>query len=262
VTAEAPPIGRPRDDNPEKVLTVIEHLEELRTRVMWSAIALAVGVGISIWPLTGYAIEFLMQPGKDEVEDFKLHQFQLLDYWSTYFRVSLLLGLAIAMPVILYQLLAFVAPALTKEEKRWLFPLVGGASVMFIAGMAFAYYIELPPALRFLLNPATEDVEPTIGIKTYIDTVTRLLLLTGLVFQLPFVIMGLAKIGVVNSRQLIGFWRYAILLAVVAAAIVTPSIDPITQTVVAVPIILLYAAGTLMAKLVEGNTFIGSRRMD
>jgi sec-independent protein translocase protein TatC len=111
------------------------------------------------------------------------------------------------------------------------------------------------------LNPATEDVEATIGIKTYIDTVTRLLLITGLVFQLPFLIMALAKIGVVNSKQLLGFWRYAILLAVVAAAIVTPSIDPITQTIVAVPIIVLYAAGTLMAKLVEGNTFIGSRRM-
>jgi len=261
VTAEAPPINRGRNENPEKVLTVIEHLEELRNRVMWSAAALIVGVGVSIWPLTGYAIEFLMQPGKDEVDNFKLHQFQLLDYWSTYFRVSLLLGLAIAMPMIIYQVLAFVAPALSKEEKRWLYPIVAGTSVMFVAGMAFAYYVELPPALEFLLNPATDDVEATIGVKTYIDTVTRLLLITGLVFQLPFVIMALAKIGVVNSKQLLSFWRYAILLAVVVAAIVTPSIDPITQTIVAVPIIVLYAAGTLMAKLVEGNTFIGSRRM-
>jgi sec-independent protein translocase protein TatC len=262
VTAEAPPIKRGgRDENPEKVLTVIEHLEELRTRVMWAAGALIVGVAVAIWPLTGYTIEFLMQPGKDEVEDFKLHQFQLLDYWSTYFRVSLLLGLAIAMPMIVYQALAFVAPALTKEEKRWLYPLVLGSSAMFIAGMAFAYYVELPPALEFLLNPATDDVEATIGIQTYIDAVTRLMLITGLVFQLPFIIMGLAKIGVVNSKQLISFWRYAVLLAVVVAAIVTPSIDPITQTIVAVPIIVLYAAGTLMAKLVEGNTFLGSRRL-
>ncbi|MEX0750269.1 MAG: twin-arginine translocase subunit TatC [Dehalococcoidia bacterium] len=262
MTTQAPPIqGRGRNENPEKVLSVIEHLEELRNRVMWAAGALVLGIGVSVWPLTGYAIEFLMQPGKDEVEDFKLHQFQLLDYWSTYFRVSLLLGLAIAMPMIMYQLLAFVSPAMTKHEKRWLYPLVAGASVMFIIGMAFAYYVELPPALDFLLNPATDDVEPTIGIKAYIDTVTRLLLITGLVFQLPFVIMALAKIGVVNSKQLIGFWRYAVLLAVVAAAIVTPSIDPITQTIVALPIVVLYGAGTLMAKLVEGNTFIGSRRM-
>jgi len=261
MTAGAPPIPRRGPgDNPEKVLTIIEHLEELRYRVMWCAIALAVGVGASIWPLTKYAISFLVQPGKDEVEGFKLHQFQLLDYWSTYFRVSLLLGVAIAMPFILYHVMAFVAPALTKEEKRWLYPVIIGASAMFVIGMAFAYYVELPPALRFLLNPNTDDVEATIGVKTYIDTVTRLLLITGLVFELPFVIMGLAKIGVVNSKQLISFWRYAILLAVVIAAVVTPSIDPITQTIVAVPIVVLYGMGIVLAKLVEGNSFIASRR--
>ena len=125
--------------------------------------------------------------------------------------MSLLLGIAIAMPMLMYQLLAFVAPGLTKQERRWLYPIVIGASLMFVLGMAFAYYVELPPALNFLLDPKTDDVEPTIGVQTYIDTVTRLLLVTGLVFEMPFVIMGLAKIGVVTSRQLLGWWRYAIL---------------------------------------------------
>jgi len=259
MTAQAPAVQR-RDERDEKVLTIIEHLQELRQRVLISALALLVGVGVSIWPLTKYAISFLVQPGKDEVENFKLHQFQLLDYWSTYFRVSLLLGIAIAMPVIVYETLAFVAPGLTKSERRWLYPIVAGASVMFVLGMAFAYYVELPPALRFLLNPNSDDVEATIGVGTYIDTVTRLLLITGLVFELPFVIMGLAKIGVVTSRRLIGWWRYAILAAVVLAAIVTPSIDPVTQTVVAAPILVLYFMGAAMARLVEGNSFIASRR--
>lgn len=258
MTAGARPMAPDRND--EKVLTIIEHLQELRYRVMVSAIALVAGVAAAIWPLTGYTIDFLVQPAKDEVENFKLHQFQLLEYWSTYFRVSLLLGLALAMPVIVYQLLAFVAPGLTRDEKRWLYPVVIGASIMFVLGMAFAYYVELPPALDFLLDTNNDDVEPTIGVKTYIDTVTRLLFITGVVFQLPFVIMGLAKIGVVTSRKLIGWWRYAILMAVVAAAIVTPSIDPITQTIVAVPILVLYFLGAMMAKLVEGNTFLGARR--
>jgi len=243
-----------------KVLTILEHLKELRYRVIVSALALIIGVGVSVWPLTAYAIDFLVQPGKDEVQDFKLHQFQLMDYWSTYFRVSLLLGIAIAMPVIMYQVLAFVAPGLTRAERRWLFPIVIGAAFMFVLGMAFAYYVELPPALRFLLNPNTDSVEPTIGVRTYIDTVTRLLLLTGLVFELPFVIMGLAKIGVVTSRKLVGWWRYAILAAVTAAAIVTPSIDPVTQTIVAVPILALYFLGALLARMVEGSSFIASRR--
>jgi sec-independent protein translocase protein TatC len=243
-----------------KYMTVLEHLQELRTRVMWSMAALIVGVGVSIWPLTKYAIHFLVKPAQETRPDFKLHQFQLLDYWSTYFRVSLLLGIAIAMPMIVYQALAFVAPGLTRAERRWLYPIVVGASLMFVAGMAFAYYAELPPALKFLLNPQNKDVEPTIGVQTYIDTVTRLLLITGLVFEMPFVIMGLAKIGVVTWRRLLGWWRYAILLAVVLAAVVTPSIDPVTQTIVAVPIVVLYLFGTFLAWLVGGSTFLSARR--
>jgi sec-independent protein translocase protein TatC len=251
---------RPEDIGEGRVLTILEHLQELRYRVMVCAIALVAGIGVSLWPLTEYAIDFLVQPGKDEVKDFKLHQFQLLEYWSTYFRVSLLLGLAIAMPVIMYQVLAFVGPGLTKQERRWLYPIVLGCSAMFVAGMAFAYYVELPPALDFLLDTNNEDVEPTIGVKTYIDTVTRLLFITGVTFQLPFVIMGLAKIGVVTARRLWGWWRYAVVGAVIAAAVVTPSIDPITQAIVAIPILVLYGIGIVLAKLVEGNSFIAARR--
>jgi sec-independent protein translocase protein TatC len=260
MTTQAGPIGAQSVHDDGKVLTIIEHLQELRTRVMWSAIALIVGIGVSIWPLTKYTIHFLVIPAQDTRPDFKLHQFQLLDYWSTYFRVSLLLGIAIAMPMIMYQLLAFVAPGLTKRERRWLYPIVIGASLMFVLGMAFGYYAELPPALKFLLDPKNSDVEPTIGVQTYIDTVTRLLLITGLVFEMPFVIMGLAKIGVVTSRRLLGWWRYAILFAVVLAAVVTPSIDPVTQLVVATPILVLYFVGIGLAKLVEGNSFLGARR--
>jgi sec-independent protein translocase protein TatC len=259
MTTGAPPIAQRADDD-GKVLTIIEHLQELRRRVVIMSVALVVGVGVSIYPLTKYTIHFLVQPGKDELPGFTLHQFQLLDYWSTYFRVSLLLGIAIAMPVIVYELLAFVAPGLTKQERRWLYPIVIGASAMFVLGMAFAYYAELPPALRFLLKPNTDDVTATIGVRTYIDTVTRLLLITGLVFEMPFVIMGLAKIGIVTSRKLIGWWRYAILASVVVAAIVTPSIDPVTQTIVAVPVLVLYFVGALLARLVEGSTFLGARR--
>ncbi len=260
MTADARAVPVPEDSGEGRVLTIMEHLLELRYRVMVCAGALIVGIGVSLYPLTRIAFDFLIQPGKDQVEGFQLHQFQLLEYWSTYFRVSLLLGLAIAMPVIMYQALAFVGPGLTKQERKWLFPIVAGCSAMFVAGMAFAYYIELPPALRFLLNTGNDDIKATIGVKTYVDTVTRLLLVTGLTFQLPFVIMGLAKIGIVTSRKLLGWWRYAILASVVAAAVVTPSIDAYTQTIVAVPILVLYVIGMALARLVEGNSFVAARR--
>jgi sec-independent protein translocase protein TatC len=257
VTTATSPLELPEDG---KVLTIIEHLQELRNRAMIATAALIIGVLVSIYPLTKWFIGFLVDPAKDEVEGFKLNQFTLLDYWSTYFRVSLLLGIAISMPVLMYQFLAFVGPGMTKQERRWLFPIVLGCSAMFVLGMAFAYYITLPPALDFLLDPNTDDVQSTIGIQSYIDTVTRLLLLTGVVFQLPFVIMAMAKIGIVTSKKLIGWWRYAILAAVVAAAVVTPSIDPVTQAIVTVPIVVLYFLGILLAKLVEGSSFIASRR--
>jgi sec-independent protein translocase protein TatC len=112
------------------------------------------------------------------------------------------------------------------------------------------------------LNTGNDDVEATIGVQTYIDTVTRLLLLNGIVFQMPFVIMGLAKIGIVTSRKLWKWKAYAIVGAVTLAAVVTPSIDPMTQAIVTVPILILYLMGMLFARMVEGNSFLASRARD
>lgn len=259
--AQAPPEG-PAPERPEpeqrerRTLTILEHLQELRYRLMVMAGALVVGVGVSLWPLTGWFIEFLKKPAEGRVEGFELFFFEPLEGWAAYFKVSLLLGIAIAMPVFVYQLLAFVGPGLTKQERRWVYPIVVGASLAFIGGAAFAYYIELPPALGFLLNPPGDIGEPIIGVGKYIDFVTRLLLVTGLVFELPLVVMGLAKLGVVTSRKLLGWWRYAIVIAFVAAAVVTPSVDPVTQSLVAGPIIVLYFTGIVLAKLVEGSPLI------
>src|SRR5262245_41485249 len=166
MTTATTPMNLPEDG---KTLTIIEHLVELRNRAIISTIALVIGILVSIYPLTKWFIGFLVDPAKDEYPGFKLNQFTLLEYWSTYFRVSLLLGIALAMPVLMYQFLAFVGPGLTRQERRWLFPIVLGCSFMFLLGMAFAYYIELPPALDFLLDPNTDDVQSTIGIQNYID---------------------------------------------------------------------------------------------
>lgn len=238
------------------MLTILEHLQELRYRLMVSAGALIVGMIVSFYPLTGWFIEFLKQPAKDRVERFETFFFDPLEGWTTYLSVSMLLGLAIAMPIIVYQLLAFVGPGLTKQERRWLYPIVIGASLSFLAGCAFAYYVELRPFLGFLLDPPGDIGEPLISIKKYIGFVTRLLLVMGLVFELPLVVMGLAKVGVVTAGKLIGWWRYAIILAFVAAAIVTPTIDPVNQSIVAGPIIVLYFIGVALAKLVEGSPLI------
>lgn len=257
----APAADPPPNEEPDssRSLTILGHLQELRTRAMWCAGALIVGIAVSFYPLTREAIDFLAEPGRDQVENFNLVFTEPLEYWTSYFRVSLLLGITIAMPMFIYQLLAFVSPGLTSSERRWVYPIALGASFAFVAGAAFAYYIELPPALNFLVDEPSgisEDVQPLIKIQSYIDFVTRLILVTGLVFELPLVVMGLAKIGIVTSGKLLGWWRYAIIGAFVAAAIVTPSIDPVTQSLVAGPIIVLYFLGIALAKLVEGSPII------
>ena len=246
------------EDTASRTQTILGHLQELRYRAMVSAGALVVGIAVSFWPLTGMVLDFLAEPGREQVEDFNLIFTEPLEYWTAYFRVSLLLGISISMPVHIYQILAFVSPGLTWNERKWLYPIVVGATLSFLVGAAFAYYIELPPALKFLIDQPGDitDVKPFIKIQSYVNFVTRLILATALVFELPLVVMGLAKIGVVTSRKLLGWWRFAIVGSFVAAAIVTPSIDPVTQSLVAGPIIVLYFVGIALAKLVEGSPLI------
>ncbi len=295
-----------RDD--DKNLTIIEHLDELRQRLMIAAGALVIamvacftiaGAGIllalvllwrasatpgavkktslllgvfgvivlvgfsytlipEVWStsITTEAMTWLKKPAESRVENFSLVFTEPLEFWTTFFQVSLLLGLTLAMPVIVYQVFAFVGPGLTQNEKRWAYPIVGGASLMFVGGIAFAYYVEMPPALNFLLNAPNDIAEPLISVRKYIGFATKLMFVTGLVFETPLVVMGLAKIGVVTSRKLWSWKRYAVLGAFVLSAIVTPSIDPVTQTLVALPMVVLFFVGIGLAKLVESKPII------
>lgn len=244
------------DRDEEKNLTILEHLQELRRRLMICAVALGVCTIASFYPISNWVVAWLKKPAESQVPNFALYFTEPLGFWTTFFRVSLLVGFSMAMPVILWQVIGFIGPGLTRSEKRWAYPIVLGASAMFVAGCAFAYYVEMPPALNFLLDPPAGLAEPLITFKSYMDFVTRLMLVTGLVFETPLLVMGLAKIGLVNSRSLLSWWRFAIVGAFVISAIVTPSIDPVTQTLVAGPMIILYFVGIALAKLVESHPLI------
>ena len=246
MAAIAPEVNSPEGS---KELTILEHLLELRRRLIVSAGALVIGFAASLF-LTKRFLEWITAPATNAGQDVSIVFTDVLGYWGAYFRVALLGAVAMAMPILVYEVLAFVGPALTKKEKRWVFPIVLGASGMFVTGCVFAYYVELPPALRFLLNSG-DNIRPMINVTGYVDFVTRLMLVTGLVFELPLFVMGLAKLRVVTSRKLLGWWRYAIVLSFIVSAIVTPSIDPITQSLVAGPMIVLYFMGIALARLVE-----------
>lgn len=235
-------------------MTLLEHLLELRSRVMWCAIAIAAGMIVFFIPQIGFKlVEFLLEPGRKAVPGFKPQFIEPMENIVTYFRVALLGGIAVGMPMVVYQVMAFVTPALTPREKRWLIPIVIGASLAFVGGMAFGYYVVLPITVKFLLTFGNEVAEPNIRIGNYIDFVTRMLLILGLTFETPLFIMGLAKVGVVSARKLIKLWRFAIVGAFLLSAVVTPTIDPVTQSLVAGPIIVLYFVGIGLAWMVRRN---------
>jgi sec-independent protein translocase protein TatC len=234
-------------------MTLLEHLLELRSRVMWCAIAVAAGMMLFFIPPIGFRlIDFLLEPGRQALTDFRPQFIEPMENIVTYFRVALLGGIAVGMPMVVYQAMAFVTPALTPMEKRWLFPIVIGASLAFLGGLAFGYWIVLPITLEFLFTFG-DYAEPNIRIGNYINFVTRMLLIMGLVFETPLIVMGLAKVGVVNARKLLKMWRLAIVGAFILSAIVTPTIDPVTQSLVAGPIIVLYFVGIGLAWLVRRN---------
>jgi len=248
-----PPAEAPEEHLGERYMSVLEHLEELRFRLFISAVFVVIGLGVSVF-FGQDIIDFLKKPAEEarSPDEFNVQFIEPFELFVTYFRVSLLGGLILGMPMIVYQGLRFVSPGLNPSERLWLYATVFGTFVLFLGGVAFAYYIALPPALGFLLDfGGGELAEPDLRIGSYVDFVTRLLFWTGVAFQTPLVVMYLSRFGIVSAGQLLRWWRFAIVAAFVVAAIVTPTIDPVTQSLVAGPIIVLYFLGIVLAVLVR-----------
>jgi sec-independent protein translocase protein TatC len=251
-TTTRPPGPTPME-SPEpndKYMTILEHLGELRTRLMICAGVMVVATAVSFY-FAKDVMDFLLEPARDAQPGFKPIQTEPLEFVASYFKISLLMALAISMPVLVFQLIAFVAPGLTPQERRWIFPVVIGSGLSFVGGLAFGFFVALPPAIDFLMNFGEDVADPTLRIGPYIDFVLRMLLISGVTFQLPLLLAGLAKLRIVQAGWLLRQWRYVVVGAFVLSAIVTPTIDPITQTLIAAPIIVLYAVGTGLAFLVQ-----------
>ena len=248
--APSEPRERPQSERGERYLTLVEHLQELRRRLIICAVAVVIGLAISA-AFTYDLLKFLMKPAEARREDFVLVFLEPFESFVTYFKIALMGSLVIAMPVIVYQIIAFVAPGLKPNERGWLYGTTIGATLLFLVGVVFAYYVALPPALGFLLNFQDDIAEPQIRMGSYFDFVTRLLFWTGVSFETPLVVMFLARFRIVTARKLIGWWRLAIVGAFVTSAVVTPTPDPVTCTIVALPLIALYVVGIVLAYIVQ-----------
>ncbi|MFQ5594371.1 MAG: twin-arginine translocase subunit TatC [Anaerolineae bacterium] len=242
----APPEPAPAPVPPDSEvrMTLIEHLEELRQRLIKAAIALAVTTGLSIIFAKQVLEAFRsLLPGEAP-----LQAFTPTETYVVYFKVALLCGLAIAMPVIVYQFVAFLVPGLTRRERRWLYLVAPLAGLLFVLGLLFAYFVILPFGLPILQGFLSDLVVQQWRLDYYVSFVVRFLVITGLIFETPLVIYFLSKIGVVSHQRLARSRRYAIVVAAGVAAILTPTTDPFTMLLVMGPMILLYEFGILLAR--------------
>jgi sec-independent protein translocase protein TatC len=224
-------------------MSIMEHLEELRQRITKAVLAVAASTLLCLI-FTNKILEWRLAPAGDIKPVF----LRPTEMFLTYMRVGLVAGVALAMPVIVYQLLRFLAPGLEPKEKRYLYSFVPGATFFFIAGVAFAYFAMLPFALKYLLTFGSDLVNAMWAIGEYISFVTSMLLWVGVAFETPMVIFFMAKLKVVNVKKLTSFRKFAIVGAFVLAAVITPTPDPFNQLLVAIPIILLYELGIIMAR--------------
>ena len=225
---------------------ILSHLKELQQRLIRSVIAVFVATVITFY-FTPYIIEIL----KALAGDPNLIAIEMTENLSNYMKVSMAGGIVLAMPYLVYHLIMFVSPALTSREKKYVYLILPWITLMFAAGVAFGYYVLIPKAAEFLLSFGAGIATPQIRIGNYISFVTRLLLSLGLVFEMPVITTFLARLGVITPKWLSSKRRIAIVFAFILAAIITPTFDPINQTLVAAPLVILYEISIWLAKLVQ-----------
>jgi len=233
--------------NGEKKLSVLGHLVELRKRLIRAVIVIALTSGLC-FAFHEQIFDILTSPAPDSIN---LIYIEMTEMIGTIMRVCLVSGVILAMPYLTYEVIMFVSPAFTRKEKRYVYLMLPWIALMFAAGVTFAYFILIPRITGFLITFGSDIATPQIKIGNYISIVTRLLLAVGLVFEMPVVTTFLSWLGVLKPKWLADRRRTAIIVAFILAAILTPTIDPINQCLVAAPLIVLYEMSIWLSRLVH-----------
>mgnify|MGYP001791188662 CR=1 FL=1 len=233
------------DELPSDVeMSIFDHLEELRQRIFYSLIAVIIGI-IGCFAFVEKIVKLLEVPAQGA----KFLQLSPGEYFFVSLKVAGYSGLLIASPFILYQIIMFVLPGLTRRERRVIGPIVLGSSSLFFVGLFFAYVALIPAALNFFISYGENVVEQLWSIDRYFEFILLLLFSTGLAFQVPVVQFLLALLGIVDSQTMLKGWRYVLLGAAVLGAVLTPSTDPVTQSLLGGAVLSLYFGGIGLVKL-------------
>jgi sec-independent protein translocase protein TatC len=229
-------------------MSLLEHLDELRQRFLVVIIALLVGTivgAIFTEPFLGILVAPAKQAG------IELQALKPAESLASYFKVSMALGVVLAMPVIMYEAFAYAAPGLEPNEKRYILLGAPFATLCFVGGAMFAIFVALPRALPFLGNVLSQFITPNYGIEYYLSFVSNIMLWSGFVFETPLVMFFLTKLGVVRAQGFIKAWRYVLVGGAIASAIVTPTVDILNMMLILGPFLLLYGLGILLAFLAQ-----------
>lgn len=226
-------------------MSFLEHLDELRKRLLFSLLAVAVAFGVALLGARRI-LEFLLRPLQPYLGGARPVFLDLTEPFLLYMKVAFLAAVFLAAPVVLHQAWAFVSPGLYPRERRYALPFIFFSTLFFLSGGAFGYYVGFPAACRFLLGVA-EGFEPALRISSLFSFESKMILGMGLVFELPTVVLLLSRLGLVTAGFLWRHFKYAVLVIFVLAAVITPTPDVVTQCLFAVPMMLLYLIGILVA---------------
>ena len=232
------------EDEAEGNMSILRHLEELRTRIIRSLIAIAVGSGVSYF-FIDEIMHYLTLPTGG-----KLYYLQPAEAFFTYIKIAIFAGFLLALPVVFYQAWKFILPALTVRERTVIGILVPSSVLLFFGGLAFSFFLVLPAALQFFMGFGSESLQPMFTLHQYFDFVLAFILPFGAVFELPLVVIVFAKLGFIGSEFLQSKQRIVIFLSFVIGAVISPTPDIFTQSMIAVPLILLYELSYLVVRFV------------
>lgn len=236
----------------EVEMTFLEHLEELRWRIVYSILGILIATIFS-WIFIDTLVDgILLLPAR--AAGLKLQNLKPFGQLFLYFEIAIIAGMILSIPNIFYQLWKFISPALRANEKKYILAIVMFSSLCFFSGIIFAYYVMLPLALKFAAQFGSTAIENNFAIDEYFSIIISVVLAAGLVFELPMLSFFLSKIGILNPRIMRKYRRHSIITILILAAILTPGTDPVSQVILAIPLVLLYEISILVSKIFSKKT--------
>jgi sec-independent protein translocase protein TatC len=240
-------------DSPAEIeMTFLEHLEELRWRIIYSLIGIVIGTVLAWIFIDFFVDQILLLPARQA--NLKLQNLRPFGQLFIYFQVAIIIGLILSFPNIALQFWRFVSPALKSKEKKYIKWIVLFTSLCFISGVVFAYFLMLPMTLKFAASFGSAAIENNFSIDEYFSIILSVILGAGLIFELPMLSFFLSKIGILTPKIMRKYRRHSIVAIMILSAILTPGTDPVSQVILAIPLVLLYEVSIFVSKIFQKKT--------